>query len=84
MMNARAKLERAKNQEREQSQKEPYEIPYAKDDWTALHNFKNEEISIEIAKLLLSKNLNYMEMNEVLYQADKALRNRMLQTKLKL
>lgn len=83
-MNNRAKLERAKNQEREQSQKEPYEIPYAKDDWTELHNFKNEEISIEIAKLLLSKNLNYMEMNEVLYQTDKALRNRMLQTKLKL
>lgn len=82
-MNDRAKFEREKNQEQEQSRKEPYEIPYAEDDWSELYSFKNEKISIEIAKLLLSKNLNYMEMNEVLYQTDKALRNRMLQTKLK-
>ena len=81
-----AELEkRAQNQEKEHNRKapkEPYEIPDAKCDWEFIDGFKNEGIAVEIVKLLMSKNLNYLEMNEVLYQTDKALRNKMLQTKL--
>ena len=83
-MNNAVKAERENNQEKEWRTAEPYEISDAENDLSYIESFPNEKIATEIAKLLISKNLTYLEMNEVLYKTDKALRNKMLQTKLSL
>ena len=85
-MNNAERAKRAQNLEKERTRnepKEPYEIPDAKCDREFMFNFKNEGIAAEVVKLLMSKNLSYMEINEILYETDKAFRNRTLEMKLR-
>lgn len=85
-MNNAERAKRAENQEKDRSRnatKEPYEIPDAKADREFISNFKNEGIAAEVVKLLISKDLSYMEINEILYETDKAFRNRTLEMKLR-
>ena len=85
-MNNAERAKRVQNLEKERSRnepKEPYEIPDAKSDREFVSNFKNEGIAAEVVKLLMSKNLSYMEINEILYETDKAFRNRILEMTLR-
>ena len=85
-MNNAERAKRVENQEKERSRNETkgqYEIPDAKCDREFVSNFKNEGIAAEVVKLLMSKNLSYMEINEILYETDKAFRNRTLEMKLR-
>lgn len=85
-MNNAERAKRVQNLEKERSRnepKEPYEIPGAKSDQEFVSNFKNEGIAAEVVKLLMSKNLSYMGINEILYETDKAFRNRTLEMKLR-
>ena len=60
-----------KNREKELNERRIYEIYPVKED---MGECDNEQLVVEICKVLISKNLSYREANRVLYNADKALR----------
>lgn len=71
-MNYTEEAKKERNQKKEEARKKPFEIetlsfnPYIKD-------IKNQDVVSEICKILIQKGLSYLEINEVLYYADKAL-----------
>lgn len=64
-----------KNREKELSERRLYEIYPEKE---TMGGCDNEQLVMEICKILIDKGVNYREANRVLYNADKALRIRAL------
>lgn len=80
MNNAERELQR-RNQEKERIEEANYEIPYTKDNYCDCA-IENEIIVCEIAEIIIKKKLTYREANRVLYHADKALYERMMNSTL--
>ena len=80
MNNAERELQR-RNQEKERMEESSYEIPYIKDSYFDCA-IKNEDIVHEIAEIIIKKKLTYREANRVLYHADKALYERIINSAL--
>lgn len=68
-----------KNREKELSERRLYEIYPEKE---TMEGYDNEQLVMEICKVLIDKGINYREANRVLYNADKALRIRALEKSL--
>ncbi len=66
------------------SSKEPVEIKRQKDSWQDLREMgieiKNKSVVYDIVNLMLKSELNYLEANEALREADRALRHKALAT----
>ncbi|MCR0403760.1 hypothetical protein MKC49_04565 [[Clostridium] innocuum] len=79
-MTSTKKANHLKNLEKECLSAKPYEIVQEEhiDDEISINH---EDIVLELGKLLISHGLNYFEMNEVLYQTDKVLREKALRRK---
>ena len=65
--------ERKRNSEKEMISKELYEIS-REEPVPVSSEFAGADVAKEICRILLKSEMNYMQMNEVLYQSDKALR----------
>lgn len=73
----RARVER--NERKEADRKAPYDIRREmKFDLDLEPESKNTEIAAEICEILIKRQISYMDMNEALYLADKALHHRAL------
>ena len=64
--------------------KEPVEIKMQKDNWQEMREMgveiKNESVVCDVVNLLLKSELSYLEANEALREADRALRHKAFAT----
>jgi hypothetical protein len=69
----KARLE--SNEKKEQAKKAPFDIGMKLErPWKI--PLKNEDVVKEICQVIISHNLNYIDANEVLHQADRALQQK--------
>ena len=66
-----------KNHAKEKIMQEPYEIVKA-NETPVDYDLEGSDIAEKICELLIKSKMSYLQMNEVLYQADKALRYKAL------